>query len=105
MRKEKEKFKAQLEEKNGEIEALKTELEKAHSSPPDKTTIKEACDMQMEEEVVQLKATGGHLSNDLTNARTTIESVTKILNKDLQKKVDRMEKEIMLLIAERTMSE
>jgi hypothetical protein len=104
-----------LEEQKAKNEALKTELKKARSKA-DQTSIKEACLKEKEAEIVHLKATNGSLLIDLDNAKNTCDivfedekkeckcSVTKILNSDLQKKVNRMkelldlrEKEIRLL--------
>jgi hypothetical protein len=104
-----------LEEQKAENEALKTELKKARSKA-DQTSITEACLKEKEAEIVHLKATNGSLSIDLDKAKNTCDivfedeqkeckcSVTKILNSDLQKKINRMkelldlrEKEIRLL--------
>jgi hypothetical protein len=66
-----------------------------------------ACDKEKEAEIVQLKATNGSLSIDLDKAKATAKametletelekvkcSVTKILNSDLQKKVNRMKEQ------------
>jgi predicted RNase H-like nuclease (RuvC/YqgF family) len=116
MYQEKVRFKWQLktalkdsEEKKAEIEALKRELQKAHSSSPiDQTMISkedQACDKENEPKVDQLKATIGHLTNELKNAEATMQrlrleiedkeckcSITRILDADLEKKVDQLEK-------------
>jgi hypothetical protein len=103
------------DEQQAKIEALKAELKKAYSKD-DQTSIKEACLKELEAVIVYLKATNSSLSIELDKAKTTCDivfedeqkeckcSVTKILNSDLQKKVNRMkelldlrEKEIRLL--------
>jgi hypothetical protein len=125
MREEKDRFKTQLElaltdseENNAEIEALKSELQKAHSSSPAvKTmTIKEEHAGDKEKEA-ELKLTICHLTTELNNAKSTINiefedkeckcSITKILNTDLEKKVEKLkdllnlrEKEIELINSE-----
>jgi HAMP domain-containing protein len=79
---------ADLEKK---VDKLRAQLEKAFTDPEDKKT-----------EIEQLKATIGRLTNELKYAKATINiefedkeckcSVTKILNADLEKKVDKLEK-------------
>jgi hypothetical protein len=93
-----------LEKQNAENEALKTELKKARSKA-DQTSITEACLKENEAEIVHLRATNGSLSIDLNKAKATAMetletelekvkcSVTKILNSDLQKKVNRMKEQ------------
>jgi peptidoglycan hydrolase CwlO-like protein len=78
---------ADLEKK---VDKLRAQLEKAITAVPE----------EKKAEIEQLKATIGHLTNELKNAKATINiefedkeckcSAIKILNADLEKKVDKL---------------
>jgi hypothetical protein len=61
-----------LKEKKAEIKESKTVLQKARFSPPNKTSIMDACEKEKEAKIAQLNATIDHLSKELTNAKATI---------------------------------